>query len=121
MKKKFSVIIIVALLATLFIFTSCAVSQTMGSITATNNSDSLDALNVSVGSVYIGYVGKGQTVTVYFIIPQSSALISAVNFASGPGMNGKIDLKLDYQYYLTFGKSQTDNKNEFLIYGVKLG
>ena len=33
----------------------------------------------------------------------------------------KSDLKLDYQYYLTFGKNQTDNKNEFLIYGVKLG
>ena len=79
------------------------------------------ALNVSAGNVYIGFVGKGQTVTVYFTVAQSSALVSAANFASGPGMNGKIDLKLDYQYYLTFGKNPTDNKNEFAIYGVKLG
>ena len=62
----------------------------MGSITATNNSDSFDALNVSAGNVYIGFVGKGQTVTVYFANAQSGALISALNFASGPGMNGKI-------------------------------
>ena len=67
------------LLISILAISSCAVSPTMGSITAINMT-STPATNVRVGNTFIGYVGPGQTVTVYFTSAQSEAIISAGGF-----------------------------------------
>ena len=93
--KKF----IYPVILSIILLCSCSVNNFTGSITAQNSSN-IDAYNVKVGNVFIGFVGKGQTTTVYFYTAQNDVFITATGFSAPSQARGTIDLKLNYQYSL---------------------
>ena len=113
---------IIALLAVLVLlfafFGGCAVNSTTGGITVKNNATK-DASNVKVGTVNIGYIGAGQTTTVYFYSNEDSAVVSASGFDLPAGNSGKINLKINYSYLLLLYQNSTGNY--ISMSGSKLG
>jgi hypothetical protein len=101
--KRF--IVFFAIMALIIAMLGCAVNATTGSITVLNQTNT-DASNVKVGSVSIGFVGKGQTTTIFFYKSEDSAQVSADGFVPNFASNtGKIKLKLNYSYSLSLYKS----------------
>jgi hypothetical protein len=108
----------ILLLTIILAIAGCSVNSSTGSITSKNSSD-IDATNLKVGKVYIGFVGKGQTVTTYFFTAETAAPISAGGFTTPSGFNGTVDLILNYQYNLDLSKSGTTYS--FTCMGLPVG
>ena len=120
MKK---IIAILAVLVVLFaFFGGCAVNSTTGGITVVNQTDK-DAANVKVGTVFIGFVGKGTSTTVYFTKEESTAQVNADGFSAAPSTKkGTIDLKFNYSYTLNLTYSGAGGYEYYYgITGTKLG
>lgn len=97
------IISLVAIAAMTLAMAGCAVNDSTGAIVVDNKSANA-AKAVKVGSVTIGYVGPGEIKTVYFFKDETSAKIDFTgNFTiSDSTKTGKIDLKVNYFYSLTF-------------------
>lgn len=118
-----NILLILAAALTLLL-TSCTVNEKTGAITVTNLTQT-DARGVTVGDLFIGYVPRGSTRTVYFIIEQDGAQISSDNFDSQYGFHpnyltgrhftGNIDLKFNHSYKMEF-KHEIINTNENIYY-----
>jgi hypothetical protein len=110
--------------STLLVFTvlllpSCSVNSYTGSITVSNETN-LDCSNVKVGTVNVGLVGRGQTTTIYFSQAATGAIITATGFVPFPTtLSGKIDLNLDFQYYMYLQKG-TDGKYYYTMSGERI-
>lgn len=124
MKKIFTAIVVITLL-----LSGCAVDEKTGAITVTNLTQT-DAKGVVVGDIFIGYVPKGSTRTIYFVLEQTEAQISSDNFdpkygfhpnyLTGPYFEGKIDLKFNHSYKMEF-KHEIINTNENIYYVDMIG
>ena len=121
MKK---IIVLSMFMATLFmVLSSCAVNSSTGSITVINTTGT-DASNVKVGDVYIGFVGKGQTSTVYFTSAKDDSQLVCDGFSFGKKQvgsypnytyedyKGTINLKLNFQYsMMLYNLTSTSTSN----------
>ena len=110
--------VIMLLLSFLLIF-GCSVNSNMGSISIINSSDK-DALNVKIGNVNMGLVGKGVATTVYFYGNQNEAQINVDDFTPyQSNLKGIIDLKTNSMYY--FNLYILNNKYVYYCSGAEQG
>jgi hypothetical protein len=100
--------------------TSCAVNSYTGSISVINQT-TFDCTSAKVGNVNIGFVGKGQTVTVYFSQAATGAIVTATGFDPSPStLAGKIDLNLNFQYVMQLQKDNTTGKYIYYMNGWRI-
>ena len=80
-----------------------------------------DCTSVKVGNVNVGFVGKGQTTTVYFSTAESSAIVTATGFDPSPTtLAGKIDLNLNFQYLMYLQKNNATGKYYYTMTGYRI-
>lgn len=92
------IISLVAIAAMTFAMAGCAVNASTGGITVINMTDKAVS-GAKIGQVFVGYIGAGQTVDVYFSSEETAASINFTGFETQTaGLNGTIDLKKNYSY-----------------------
>ncbi len=121
--RKILSLVVLTVVAAMIMGCSATANDSTGTITVTNSTGK-DAQNVKVGSTSFGTVSKGQTITLAFYSSENNAKVNCDGFDPeddllGNDRDGKIDLKLGYQYTLRIYEN-TDGDDVFNITGSEV-